>query len=60
MLILSFSGQGENSLTLKSLEVLEHHKDVEPFEKCIIKPTFNYEKDFEDVLEKMQKADTII
>ena len=60
MLILSFSGQGENSLTLKSLEVLEHHKDVEPFEKCIIKPTFNYEKDFEDVLEKMQKADAII
>lgn len=60
MLILSFSGQGDNSLTLKSLEVLEHHKDVETFNKCIIKPTFDYDNNFDNVLEKMKTADAII
>ncbi len=60
MLVLSFSGAGENSLTLKSLEVLEHHKDVETFEKIIIKPSFDYEKKFDDVIRAMQQADAII
>ena len=59
MLILSFSGQGENSLTLKSLEVLEHHKDVEAFDKVIIKPTFDYTQ-MDEVIQKMQAADAII
>lgn len=40
MLILSFSGNAENSLTLKSLEVLEHHPDVtDEFEKVLVKPS---------------------
>lgn len=60
MLVLSFSGTGENSLTLKSLEVLEHHRDVEPFEKILIKPSFNYEENFNNVVEKMKSADVII
>jgi multimeric flavodoxin WrbA len=60
LLILSFSGQGENSLTLKSLEVLEHHKDVEAFEKVIISPSFDVDKEFDNVAEKMKTADVII
>lgn len=60
MLILSFAGSGENSLTLKSLEVLEHHKDVEMFDKCIIKPTFNFDKDFDSVADKMKQANVVI
>lgn len=59
MLILSFSGTGEHSLTLKSLEVLEAHKDVEMFDKIIITPTFDY-SNFDDVVKKMQEADAII
>lgn len=59
MLILSFSGQGEKSLTLKSLEILEHHKDVETFDKIIIKPTFDFTK-IDEVIKKMQAADVII
>ena len=40
MLILSFSGNAENSLTLKSLEVLEHHPDVtDAVEKVLVKPS---------------------
>lgn len=59
MLILSFSGKGEASLTLKSLEVLEHHKDVETFDKVIIKPTFDFEKT-DEVIQKMETADAVI
>lgn len=60
MLVLSFSGTGENSITLKSLEVLEHHRDVEPFEKILIKPSFNYDEHFDEVIAKMKGADVII
>lgn len=59
MLILSFSGTGTNSLTLKSLEVLEAHKDVETFDKIIISPTFDY-SNFDEVIKKMKEADAII
>lgn len=59
MLILSFSGTGENSLTLKSLDVLEAHPDVEPFKKIVIKPTFDYDN-FDDVVEEIKKADAVI
>ena len=60
ILVLSFSGTGEHSLTLKSLEVLEHHKDVEKFDKMLIKPNFDYEKAFDNVLKTMQEAEAII
>ena len=60
VLVLSFSGTGERSMTLKALEVIEHHGEVEKFDKMLIKPTFNYEKGFDNVLDAMQKADVII
>lgn len=60
ILILSFSGTGEDSITLKSLEVLEHHKDVERFDKMLIKPSFDYEKGFDNVVDAMKKAEAII
>lgn len=59
-LVLSFSGTGEHSITLKSLEILEHHKDVDKFDKILVKTSFNYEKAFDNVLDAMQKADIII
>ncbi|MBR0542573.1 MAG: flavodoxin family protein [Clostridia bacterium] len=60
ILVLSFSGTGENSLTLKTLEVIEHHRDVKKFDKMLIKPTFDYEKGFDNVVDAMRKAEAII
>lgn len=59
MLVLSFSGTGENSLTLRSLEVLESHPEVEKFDKIIIGPNFNYEN-IDSIIDEMHKADAII
>ena len=63
MLIISFSGNAENSLTLKSLEVLEHHPDVtEEFEKLLVKPSAKIGDDgwFSGIRAKMEAADIII
>ena len=60
MLLLSFSGLGKDAMTLKSLEVLQHHKDVETFDTEIIPPSFKYDEKFDDVVEKMLSADVII
>ena len=63
MLILSFSGNAENSLTLKSLEVLEHHPEVtEPFEKVLVKPSAKIEDDawFAGIRAKMEAADIVV
>lgn len=60
MLILSFSGQGRNSLTLKSLEVLEHHADVNTFQKIIIEPNTNIDATWDATRIAMEQADVVI
>lgn len=63
MLVLSFSGLGEDSLTLASLEVLEHHPDVSSFDKVLVTPHLDFDKNpdkFEEILDKMKSAEIVI
>ncbi|MBP5493079.1 MAG: flavodoxin family protein [Clostridiales bacterium] len=63
MLIISFSGNAENSLTLKSLEVLEHHPSIsDVFEKEIVRPSTDIlsQEWFSSIRTKMESADIVV